>query len=424
MNRLGGTDGCGATAAAARDAFDVAAVRRDFPILDRVVRGGEQLLYLDNAASAQKPACTVDAIDHYYRNSNANVHRGVHALSEEATLLYEGAREKAQRFLNAQRSAEIVFVRGATEGINLVANGIARRLQAGDEIIVSQMEHHSNIVPWQMACSASGAQLRVIPMNQAGELDLSAYAALLGDQTKFVALSHMSNALGTLNPVKEMIRLAHERGVQVLLDSAQAAPHVRIDVQDLDCDFLVLSGHKLYGPTGIGVLYGRAAALQDLPPYQGGGEMIRTVTFEETTYNDVPWRFEAGTPNIAGAVGLGASIDYLERLDWAGVHRHEQELHDLATEQIGAIEGVTLIGTAATKGSIVTFTLADVHPHDVGTVLDTRGIAVRAGHHCAQPVMDFYSVAATVRASFGIYNTREEVERLVAALQGVREVFL
>lgn len=411
-------------AAEARGAFCVEAVRKDFPILTRTVRGGKPLIYLDNAASAQKPARVIEAIDAYYRMSNANVHRGVHAISEEATLLYEGAREKAQRFLKAQSSAEIVFVRGATEGINLVASGVRRGLAAGDEIVVSQMEHHSNIVPWQMACAESGAQLRVIPMNQAGELDLAAYRELLGPRTKFVALSHMSNALGTLNPVKEMIALAHEHGAQVLLDSAQAAPHVRIDVQDLDCDYLVLSGHKLYAPTGIGVLYGKSSRLEVLPPYQGGGEMIRTVTFDETTYNDVPFRFEAGTPNIAGAVGLGAAFDYLEELDWAGVHTHEEDLLHFATEQLGAIDGVTLVGTARDKGSIVTWTLADVHPHDVGTILDTQGIAVRAGHHCAQPVMEFYGVPATVRASFGIYNTRDEVEQLVAALRDVREVFL
>jgi cysteine desulfurase / selenocysteine lyase len=404
-------------------ALDVATLRADFPILARQVRG-KPLVYLDNAATSQKPRVVIDTLSHYYETTNANVHRGVYLLSEQATAAYEGAREKARAFLNAREAREIVFVRGTTEGVNLVASSYGRRnLQPGDEIVVSAMEHHSNIVPWQLICEERGARLRVIPMNRDGELLLEEYERLLSDRTKLVALVHVSNSLGTINPVRDMIARAHARGIPVLLDGAQAAPHLPVDVQDLDCDFYTVSGHKMFGPTGIGLLYGKAARLEAMPPYQGGGDMIKSVTFAKTTYADLPAKFEAGTPDIAGAVGLGAVIDYLRGLDWRAVAAHEADLLAYASARIAEIPGVRLVGTAAHKASVISFVMEGVHAHDVGTIVDQEGVAIRTGHHCTQPVMDFYGVPATARASFAFYNTRDDANALAAALGKVRQVF-
>jgi cysteine desulfurase/selenocysteine lyase len=397
--------------------------RRDFPILARKIHG-RRLVYLDNAATTQKPLPVLDALSRYYRECNANIHRAVHTLSEEATAAYEGARIKVQRLLNAAESREIVFVRGTTEAINLVAHSFARpRLQRGDEILITAMEHHSNVVPWQMVCEERGARLRVAPMNRAGELLLEDYAALLGPRTRFVSVVHVSNSLGTVNPVAEMIRLAHDRGIPVLVDGAQALPHGPVDVRRLDCDFYAFSGHKAYGPTGIGALYGKAGLLEEMPPYQGGGDMIRSVTFEKTTYAPIPAKFEAGTPHIAGAVGLGAAVDYLSGLDWGRIAEHEADLVAYAAGSLAAVPGLRLIGTAARKAAVVSFVVEGVHAHDVGTVLDQEGVAVRTGHHCTQPVMDFYGVPATARASFALYNGRDDVDALIAALGRVRQVF-
>lgn len=407
----------------ARRPFVVEEVRRDFPILGETARG-KPLIYLDNAASAQKPRGMIEALASYYRHSNANVHRGVHDLSERATAHYEGARERVQRFLGAASSHEIVFVRGATEAINLVASSfVGPRLSPGDEVLVSAIEHHSNIVPWQLACQKRGATLRVIPMNRAGDLVLDDLGTLITERTRLVAVTHMSNALGTLPPVREIIRAAHSRKVPVLLDGAQATPHVRVDVRDLDCDFYVFSGHKIYAPMGIGALYAKREHLEGMEPYQGGGEMIRTVSFAGSTYNDVPWRFEAGTPNVEGAVGLTASLDYLADFDGAEITAHEEDLLQYATAGIQSVDGVTLIGTARHKAAIVGFTVAGVHPHDVGTILDCEGIAVRAGHHCAQPVMAYYGVDATVRVSLAMYNTRAEIDAVIRGLEKVKEIF-
>lgn len=403
--------------------LDVAALRKDFPILGRPVRG-RPLVYLDNAATTQKPQCVLDAILDYYRNDNANIHRGVHELSERATEAYEAARERLRRFLNAAQAREIIFVRGATEGINLVAQSWGRMaVGAGDEIIVSHLEHHSNIVPWQMLRDEKGAVLRVIPVLENGELDLEAYERMLGPRTKIVAVTHVSNALGTITPVRRIIEMARRWGAAVLVDGAQAAAHLKVDVRALDCDFYVLSGHKVYGPTGIGVLYGKAERLEAMPPYQGGGDMIESVSFERTTYNTLPYKFEAGTPHIAGAVGLGAAIEYLEGVGLEAVAAHEHDLLDYATEALARVPGLKILGTAREKAAVVSFTLDGVHPHDVGTILDQHGIAVRTGHHCAQPVMDRFGVPATTRASFAMYNTREEVDALVAGLEKVREIF-
>jgi cysteine desulfurase/selenocysteine lyase len=404
-------------------ALDVRKVRADFPILRQLMRG-KPLVYLDSAATTQKPKVVIDAIVRYYEEENANIHRGVYLLAERATRAYEAARVKAQRFLNAASEREIIFTRGTTEAINLVAAAYGRRhIGAGDEVIVSAMEHHSNIVPWQLICEERGARLRVIPMNDDGELLLDAYEAMLGPRTRLVAVGHISNALGTINPVAEICAMARQRGVPVLVDGAQATPHRRVDVRALGCDFYAFSGHKMYGPTGIGVLYGREELLEAMPPYQGGGEMIRSVTWEGTTYNTLPHRFEAGTPNIEGAVGLGAAIDYLEVLGMERVAAHEADLLAYATEALRAIPEARVVGTARKKASILSFTLADAHPHDVGTILDQFGIAVRAGHHCAQPVMERFGVPATTRASFGVYNTREEVDALIQGLRQVIEVF-
>jgi cysteine desulfurase/selenocysteine lyase len=403
--------------------FDVARIREDFPILRREVNG-KPLVYLDNAATSQKPQVVIETINHYYAADNANIHRGVHFLSQLATREYEEARVKIKRFINAGDAHEVIYTRGATEGINLVAQSYGRKfVREGDEIIISTMEHHSNIVPWQMLCEYSGARLRVIPINDHGELLLDEFAAMLNARTKIVAVTHLSNALGTINPVKRIIEMAHSQDVPVLLDGAQAAPHLAVDVRDLDCDFYVFSGHKMCGPTGIGVLYGKSEWLNMMPPWQGGGDMIASVDFEKTTYNSLPYKFEAGTPHISGGIGLGVAIDYLTGIGLDRIAAYEHELLDYATETIGAIKGVQIIGTAREKASVLSFTLDNVHPHDIGTILDQEGIAVRAGHHCAQPVMKRFKVPATARASFAFYNTKEEIDSLAEGLQRVIEVF-
>ena len=397
--------------------------RTDFPILEMNVHG-KSLVYLDNAATTQKPLSVIEAESHYYRNDNANVHRGVHALSQRATDAFEAARVKIQHLVNAASPDEIIFVRGTTEAINLVAQSYGRsRFKAGDEIILSRMEHHSNIVPWQIVSQQTGANLRIIPVNDAGELDLEAYKRLLGPRTKLVAVTHVSNALGTINPVKFIIELAHDHNVPVLLDGAQAIAHLPVDVQALDCDFYAFSGHKLYGPTGIGALYGKAALLDAMPPYQSGGDMIRSVSFEGTTYNTLPYKFEAGTPNIAGVIGLGAAVDYVTSIGFDTLAAHEQELLAYATQSVADVPGLRIIGTAREKTSILSFMLEGVHPHDIGTILDREGVAIRAGHHCTMPLMERFGVSATARASFALYNTRMEVDKLVAAIHQVNEVF-
>ncbi len=406
-----------------RPTFDVEQVRRDFPLLQTTVRG-KPLVYLDNAATSQKPRSVIARTEQYYATENANVHRGVYELSERATAAYEDAREKARGFLNAASAREIVFVRGTTEAINLVASSYGRKeLQAGDEVLVTAMEHHSNIVPWQLIGAERGAVLRVAPMNRRGELLMDDFARLLSPRTRLVAVAHVSNSLGTINPIAEIVRLAHAKGAAVLVDGAQAAPHGPIDVRALGVDFYTVSGHKMFGPTGIGLLYGTTEWLEALPPYQGGGDMIKTVTFAKTTYAEPPAKFEAGTPNIAGAVGLGAAIDYLRGLDWAAVQAHERDLLTYATERLGALPEVELVGTAAHKASVVSFTVRGVHAHDVGTIVDQEGVAIRTGHHCTQPVMDFFGVPATARASFAFYNTRADVDALVSAVQKVTRVF-
>jgi cysteine desulfurase/selenocysteine lyase len=403
--------------------YDVEKVRRDFPILHQKVHG-HPLVYLDNAATSQKPRAVIDAISHYYERGNANIHRGVHYLSEHATTEHEAARRTVQGFLNAADKREIIFVRSATEGINLVAQTYGREhVQAGDEVLITALEHHSNIVPWQMLCEEKGAKLVVLPMNDRGELRIDELPKLLTPRTKLLAMSHVSNALGTINPVREMIAMAHSHKVPVLIDGAQAAPHLKIDVQVLDVDFYVFSGHKAYGPTGIGVLYGKRALLEAMPPYQGGGDMIRSVTFEKTLYNDLPYKFEAGTPDIAGAIGLGAAIHYLERLGLDNIAAHEHDLLIYGTQALTAVEGVHIVGTAAEKAAVISFVIDGIHPHDIGTILDREGIAVRTGHHCAQPVMQYYRVPATARASLGLYNTRGEIDRLVKGIEKVKEVF-
>ena len=403
--------------------LDVDALRAEFPILHQQING-RPLVYLDNAASAQRPACVIDAIADYYRHDHANVHRGVHTLSDRATRAFESARETVARFLNATSTREVIWTRGTTEAINLVAQSFARpRLQAGDEILISTMEHHANIVPWQMVTEQTGARLRVVPIHRSGELDMDAFERLLGERTRLVALSHVSNSLGTINPAARLVNLAHERGIPVLFDGAQAGPHLPIDVQALGCDFYAFSGHKLFGPTGIGVLWGRESLLEAMPPWHGGGEMIRTVTFEKSTWNDLPFKFEAGTPNIGGVIGLGAAIDYFQALDPAAVLAHETDLLRYAEAQMADIPGLRIIGTAADKAGILSFVMEDAHPHDIGTILDADGIAIRAGHHCAQPVMQRYGVPATARASFAAYNTRAEVDALIASLHKVHDLF-
>lgn len=403
--------------------LDVERVRQDFPALAQEIRG-RRLVYLDNAATAQKPRAVIESVTAYYSRDNANVHRGVHALSERATAGFEGARGKVREFLNARSDAEIVFVRGATEGINLVAQTWGRsNIRSGDEILITEMEHHSNIVPWQLLCEQIGATLKVAPVNDAGELILEEFAKRLNDRTRLVGVVHCSNALGTVNPVSEMIELAHRVGAVVVVDGAQAAPHFKLDMQQLDCDFYAISGHKLYGPTGIGVLYGKQHLLEAMPPYQGGGEMIKFVTFEKSTYNDLPYKFEAGTPNIAGAIGLGAAIEYVTGLGLEHIAAHEHELLAYATEAVANMPEVRIIGTASQKAGILSFELENIHPHDVGTILDHYGVAIRTGHHCAMPVMQRYGVPATARASFALYNTRQEVDALLVGIGKAIEAF-
>lgn len=403
--------------------LDVERIRRDFPILSQKVHG-KPLVYLDNAATTQKPRAVIDAERDLYERYYANIHRGVHWLSVASTEAYEQAREKVRDLLHAADTREIVFVRGTTEAINLVAATFGRtRVGPGDEVVISALEHHSNIVPWQMLCEEKGAKLRVAPIDRRGEILLDDFERLLCDKTRIVAVSHVSNALGTITPLAEMIRLAHARGIPVLVDGAQAAPHLAVDVQALDCDFYAISGHKIYGPSGVGALYGKARWLEAMPPYQGGGDMIASVTFEKTTYNVLPYKFEAGTPNIAGAIGLAAAIDYVNGLGLSNVRRYEEGLLALATERLAAIPGLRLIGTAREKAAVLSFTLEGVHPHDIGTVLDRQGIAVRTGHHCAQPVMDFFQIPATARASLAFYNTAGEIEALAAGIAQVQRMF-
>jgi cysteine desulfurase/selenocysteine lyase len=403
--------------------FDPDLIRETFPILKATVHG-KKLVYLDNAATTQKPESVMKALDDYYRHLNSNIHRGVHALSEKATEAYEGVRDKARQFINAASNKEIIFLRGTTEGINLVAGSFGRsNIGQGDEVLITGLEHHSNIVPWQMLCNHTGSVLKVAPIDDKGEVILSEFERLIGPKTRIVAIAHVSNALGTVNPVKRMVAIAHAHGIPVLLDGAQAVPHFRIDVRDLDCDFFAFSAHKMYGPTGIGILYGKQSILEAMPPYQGGGDMIRSVTFEKTIFNDLPHKFEAGTPNIADTIGFGAAFDFLNGLDWNAVSHYEHELLTYASEVIGAIPGVRIVGTASDKAGVVSFVMDDVHPHDIGTILDREGIAVRTGHHCAQPVMQRFGIPATVRASFALYNTKEEIDELVRGIYAVKKVF-
>jgi cysteine desulfurase / selenocysteine lyase len=409
---------------ASTQGLDIAAIRRDFPILSEQINGS-QLIYLDNAATTQKPKQVIDAISNYYEHNNANVHRGVHSLSVRATDLYEKARFNIKEFINANHAHECIFVRGTTEAINLVAESfVAPRILEGEEVLVTMMEHHSNIVPWQMLCAKTGANLKVAPISIDGDILLDEFEKQLSDKTKFVAISHVSNALGTINPVKKMIEMAHAHGALVLLDGAQAMPHISVDVQDLDCDFYAFSGHKMYGPTGVGVLWGRETFLNDMSPYQGGGEMIANVSFERTEYAPLPHKFEAGTPNIAGVIGLDAAISYLVSLDLEKVFEYETHLLNYATERLSAEEGYNIVGTAHSKVPVISFVHDSIHAHDIGTILDSEGIAVRAGHHCAMPLMDFYNLAATARISLSFYNTIEEIDTCIKILQKVKEVFL
>jgi cysteine desulfurase / selenocysteine lyase len=403
--------------------FDVRKVRADFPILSREIHG-RPLVYLDNAATTQKPQAVIDAMSHYYASDNANIHRGVHLLSESATEAYEAARRTVQHFLNAEDSSEIIFVRGTTEAINLVAQTYGRvQVGAGDEIVISAMEHHSNIVPWQMLCEEKGARLRVGPINDDGELLLDEFEALMSSKTRLVAVTHVSNALGTVNPIRRVVEIAHRWGVPVLADGAQAVPHEPVDVRALDCDFYAFSGHKIYGPTGIGVLYGKRQLLDAMPPYQGGGDMIRSVTFEKTLYNQLPYKFEAGTPHIAGAIGLGAALAYLTGIEIEGVRAHERKLLAYGTEALKSVPGLRLIGTAKEKAGVLSFVMENIHPHDIGTILDRQGIAIRTGHHCAQPLMQRFGIPATARASLAVYNTASEIDALVEGIHKLKEVF-
>jgi len=403
--------------------FDVARVRADFPILRETVHG-KPLVYLDNANTTQKPASVLEALTHYYEHDNANIHRATHLLSERATKAYEGAREKVRRFINARETAEVIYTRGCTDGLNLIANSFARpRLKPGDEILVSWMEHHSNIVPWQMVCEQTGATLKVVPITDDGVLRIDEFERLLSDRTKLVSIIHVSNSLGTINPIETIIAQAHARGIPVAVDGAQAAPHLAVDVQALDCEFYAFSAHKMYGPTGIGALYGKRAVLESMPPYQGGGDMIASVTFEKTTYNVLPHKFEAGTPNIAGVVGFGAAVEYLAQFDMEAISAHEHDLLVHATEALEKIAGVRVIGKAPRKAGVVSFVMDGIHPHDIGTILDREGVAIRTGQHCAQPVMDRYGVPATARASFAIYNTHDEIDVFARAVAKVHELF-
>ena len=404
--------------------FDVAAARRHFPILSRMIHG-KPLVYLDNGASAQRAQSVIDAVDDYERHHHANIHRGVHTLSQEATAMYEGARDRVQRFINARSRSEVIFVRGTTEAINLVAQSYARpTLRAGDEILITHLEHHANIVPWQMVCEQTGAKLVVAPMDAQGEVHLEAIVSLMNARTKILACAHVSNALGTILPVRRIIAAAKARGIITLIDGAQAISHMAVDVQELGCDFYAFSGHKMYGPTGVGVLYGREQLLDRMPPWQGGGEMILQVTFAKTTYNALPNKFEAGTPNISGGIGLGAAVEFLSGLDLSAAHAHEDALLHHATATLNKVQGLRIVGTAPDKASLVSFVVAGVHPHDLGTILDEDGIAVRTGHHCAMPVMDFFKVPATARASFAFYNTFDEIDRLAAGIDRARKMFV
>ena len=404
-------------------ALDIERIQRDFPILDQTIHG-KKLVYLDSAATSQKPRAVIDAIVRYYEHDNANIHRGVHTLSVRATEAHDEARETVRRFIQAADANEIIFVRGATEAINLVAQTYGRaNVGAGDEVLITAMEHHSNIVPWQILCEEKSAHLRVVPINDAGELELDAFEKLLSPRTRIVAAAHVSNALGTVNPLRKIIQLAHAHDVPVLVDGAQAVPHLPVDVQALGCDFYAFSGHKVYGPTGIGVLYGKEEILAEMPPYQGGGDMISSVTFEKTTYNVVPYKFEAGTPDIAGAIGLGAALEYVSKIGMDRIAAHEHDLLVYATEKVGALPGVRLIGTAKERAGVLSFVMEGVHPHDLGTILDREGIAIRTGHHCAQPVMDRFGIPATARASFAVYNTRQDVDALVEGMRKAHEVF-
>jgi cysteine desulfurase/selenocysteine lyase len=403
--------------------FDVNALRRQFPVLARTVHG-KPLAYLDNGASAQRPNAVIDAVDDYERHHHANVHRGVHTLSQEATTLYEGARDKLLRFINARSRHEIIFVRGTTEGINLVAQSYARPvLEPGDEVLITHLEHHANIVPWQLVCEQTGAKLVVAPIDSRGEVHVDAVESLMGPRTRLFAFAHVSNALGTVLPVRRLIAAAKARGIVTVIDGAQAVPHMAVDVQELGCDFYAFSAHKMFGPTGVGVLYGREALLERMPPWQGGGDMILAVSFAKTTYNSLPYKFEAGTPNISGTIGLGAAVDFFDSLDLRGAHVHEQALLQYATAALSKIDGLRIVGTAADKASLISFTVAGVHPHDLGTILDEDGIAIRTGHHCAMPVMDFFKLPATARASFAFYNTFEEIDRLAAGVDRARKIF-
>jgi cysteine desulfurase/selenocysteine lyase len=403
--------------------LDPDAIKADFPILKQSVHG-RRLVYLDNAATSQKPQVVIDALTTYYSTDNSNIHRGVHLLSERATRQYEDARVKAQQFINAAESKEIIFTRGTTEAINLVAGSYGRaNVKARDEVLITAMEHHSNIVPWQILCEEKGARLRVAPINDDGELILEEFEKLLNQRTKIVSLPHVSNALGTINPIRAIVEIAHRHDVPVMVDGAQAAPHTKLDVRELDCDFYAFSGHKVFGPTGIGVLYGKAGLLDAMPPYQGGGDMIATVTFERTTYNSLPYKFEAGTPNIAGTIGLGAAIDYVNQIGIERIARYEHELLSYGTEALSRIPGLRLIGTAKEKAGVLSFVLEGVHPHDIGTILDREGIAIRTGHHCAMPVMERFGIPATARASLAFYNTSDEIDALVAGINKVKEVF-
>jgi len=412
-----------AAIAVSKKRYDLNKIREDFPILKKRVHD-KNLVYLDNAATTQKPNYVIDKVNEYYTTMNANIHRGVHALSQEATEAFEGARIQIKQFINALGKNQIIFTRGTTEAINLVASSYGRaNIKEGDEIIISHMEHHSNIVPWQLLCKEKNANLRVIPVNDAGELIYKEFEKLVNEKTKFISIVYISNSLGTINPVKEMINYAHQFNIPVLVDAAQAVNHIKVDVQDLDCDFLAFSGHKIYGPTGIGALYGKVELLEAMPPYQGGGDMISKVTFEETTYNELPHKFEAGTPDIAGAIGLGAAIEYVTKIGIDNIKEHENSLLEYATQQIAQVPGLRIIGTAKEKTSVLSFVLENIHPHDIGTFLDFEGVAIRTGHHCTQPLMKRFNIPATSRASFAMYNTKEEVDVLVNGLKKIIEVF-
>ena len=412
-----------AAVAVSKMKYDVNRIREDFPILKKKVHG-KNLVYLDNAATTQKPTFVIDKVNKYYTTMNANIHRGVHALSQEATEAFEGARIQIKQFINALGKNQIVFTRGTTEAINLVASSYGRtHIKEGDEIIISHMEHHSNIVPWQLLCKEKNAKLRVIPVNDAGELIYEEFEKLVNEKTKFISIVYVSNSLGTINPVKDIIKYAHQFNIPVLVDAAQAVNHLIVDVQELDCDFLAFSGHKIYGPTGIGALYGKVELLESMPPYQGGGDMISKVTFEETTFNELPYKFEAGTPDIAGAIGLGAAVEYINNIGIDNIKEHEKFLLEYATQKIAQVPGLRIIGTAKEKTSVLSFVLENIHPHDIGTFLDFEGVAIRTGHHCTQPLMKRYNIPATSRASFAMYNTKEEVDVLVSGLKKIIEVF-